>query len=58
MKKEYVSPRVNILILQLERMVSTSQTSQSVYTDDPQTAGSALVKGRRNYDVWDEDWSE
>ena len=58
MKKEYVSPQVNILILQLERMVSTSQTSQGVYTDDPQTAGAALVKGRQNYDVWDEDWSE
>lgn len=58
MKKEYVSPQVNILILQLERMVSTSQTSQGVYTDDPQTAGAALVKGRQNYDVWDDDWSE
>ena len=58
MKKEYVSPRVNILILQLERMVSTSQTSQGVYTDDAQTTDKALVKGRRNYDVWDDDWSE
>ena len=49
---------MEICYLQPEQMVSTSQTTQSVYTDDPQTTDKALVKGHRTYDVWDENWNE
>ena len=58
MKKEYFTPRMETHLIQLVRMVSDSQTSQGVYTDDSQTTDKALVKGLRNYDVWDEDWNE
>ena len=44
--------------VQVERMMSESTTSQKVYTDDPQSAGSALVKGGDNGGFWDDDWNE
>lgn len=58
MKKAYLSPHVEIHLIQLERMVSNSQTSQGVYTDDPQTVDHALVKEKHDYDVWGDDWSQ
>ena len=58
MKKAYIIPPMEICYLKAEQMVSTSQTTQSVYTDDPQTTDKALVKGHRTYDVWDENWNE
>ena len=39
-------------------MISESTTSQKAYTDDPQSAGSALVKGGDNGGFWDDDWNE
>lgn len=57
MKRIYLSPRMEIHLLHLEKMISTSQTNQDVHTDDPQTPDHALIKSRRVYNVWDDDWS-
>ena len=57
MKAKYVTPKMEQVDVQLERMISESTTSQRVYTDNSQSTSNALVKKGNDYNVWDDDWS-
>lgn len=56
MKAKYKAPQIIQVALQTRHLISVSETTQNVYTDDPLTTDQALVRGQNNKSMWDEEW--
>ena len=54
MKAKYKAPQIIQVALQTRHLISVSETTQNVYTDDPLTTDQALVRGQNNKSMWDE----
>ena len=56
MKAKYEAPKMIQVALQTRLLISVSETTQNVYTDDPQDVGNALIKETTFGSIWDDEW--
>ena len=56
MKTKYEAPKMIQVALQTRHLLSSSTTSQDVYTDSPVTTDQALVKEQNDKNLWDDEW--
>ena len=56
MKKIYIIPEIEIQAVNVETLIAASP-DVTVNPEGSVNAENVEVKGNKNYDVWDDDWS-
>lgn len=56
MKAKYEAPTIIQVALHTKHLVSISQATQNVYTDDAQNVSNAMVKESSSENIWDGEW--
>lgn len=58
MKKTYMSPKMDVTMIKLEKMISSSPLGSSVYEESASSARDVLGKRRYADEDFDDDFSE
>ena len=59
MKKNYITPNLFICQVRVQQMISTSGQVTGTYMGFGEDADAGDIGAvKRNYNVWDDDWSE
>lgn len=59
MKKTYISPEVQMVLLATNNIIATSPTGGQVHATQAAEYSTGFVKSESNsYNVWDDDWSK
>lgn len=56
MKAKYEAPKMIQVALHTRLLISVSQATQNVYTDDAQDVGNAMVNESTSTNIWDDEW--
>ena len=56
MKAKYEAPQMIQVALHTRHLISVSQVTQNVYTDDAQDVSGAMVNENTSQNIWDDEW--